>query len=425
MRSHRATHNLVAVSANAAETAINTEQTLDTSMLVALGDIIQRQPRREDNATEMNGKEEADTIYDLGKTVVWPFNFNKAQPQHFAFVMAYALGVVATSAAGAGYEHVITPKADDVDAYRSNPGFTAAQRFGQTVLKQRFASMFLDSFSAVFSRDDWLKLSGQALGTGKITGNVTEESITAADNVTQLTLAANAVEGSTAQARLDNVHRIRVELDTGEWTEVAYTAVSAATPAVITIVAPGATAASKTYKVLYIPDEPAWCTFPARVSETPMRISQLTCTFGGAWDGSAFQGGKTIDADIRKITWNFNNNGAIEFIPGASGDYASRYFRDSRTQTISLDREFRDYILQNHIDDNDTFGLYLKATGAVFDTPHTYQVELIFPKLGVVTAPISVDGKRLAEVGDLRVLEDDTYGSVIVKIKNLQSAYAA
>lgn len=425
MRSHRATHNLVAVSANAAETAINTEQALDTSMMVDVSDVIQRQPRREDNASELNGKEEADAIYDLGHTVSAPFTFNKAQPQHFAFILAYALGVVATAAAGTGHEHTITPKVDDEDAARSNPSFTAAQRFGLTVLKQRFASLFMDSFTATFAKDDWLKIVGQALGTGKITDNVNEESIIAAENATQLTLAANGVQGADAQHRLDNVQRIRVELDTGEWTEVAFSAVSTATPAVITITAPAGTATTRTYKVLYIPAESGWMTFPARVSETPMRISQLTCTFGGTWDGSAFVGGKTLDADIRSITWSFNNNGAVEFIPGAAGAYASRYFRESRTQTISLDREFRDYIIQNHIDANDTFGLYLKATGAVFDTPHTYQVELVFPKLGVVTAPISLDGKRLAEVGDLRVLEDDTYGSVIAKVKNLQSAYAA
>jgi hypothetical protein len=425
MRSHRATHNLIAVSANAAETAINTEQTLDTSMLVDMGDIIQRQPRREDNASELNGKEEADAIYDLGHTVQANFTFNKAQPQHFAFILAYALGDVATAAAGDGYLHTITPALDDLDAARSNPSFTAAQRFGLTVLKQRFASLFMDSFTATFAKDDWLKIVGQALGTGKITKNVVEETISAAETVTQLTLAANAVEGSTAQARLDNVQRIRVELAAGVWTEVAYTAVSAATPAVITIVAPGEAATVRSYKVLYVAAESGWMTFPARVSETPMRISQLNCVLGGSWTGSAFAGGRTLNADIRTITWNFLNNGAVEFIPGADGAYAARYFRDSRTQTIALDREFKDYILQNHIDANDTFGLHLVATGAVFDDPHAYKLELIFPKLGVVTAPISVDGKRLAEAGDLRVMEDDTYGSVIARITNLQATYAA
>jgi hypothetical protein len=52
-------------------------------------------------------------------------------------------------------------------------------------------------------------------------------------------------------------------------------------------------------------------------------------------------------------------------------------------------------------------------------------VEIIFPKVAVLASPISVDGKRLAEAGDLQVLEDETYGSVIVIVQNKVTAYAA
>jgi hypothetical protein len=115
----------------------------------------------------------------------------------------------------------------------------------------------------------------------------------------------------------------------------------------------------------------------------------------------------------------------VEFVPGAGGTYASRAIRGGRTQKITLNREFREFIMQQHLIDNDTLGLYILAEGAVYDTPHKYQVEIIFPKVAVLAAPISVDGKRLGEAGDLQVLEDDTYGSVIVKVKNLQATYAA
>lgn len=426
MRNWRATHDLIAVSANSAETAINTEQTLDTSLLVDIGTVINLEPRRESNADELTGKEEADTIYDLGGLAMSEFSFPKAQPQHIAFLMAYGLGSAAAAAAGSGYEHTLTPIDGDLDSYRSLPSFTAGQRYGQTVLKRRFASMFVDSATLTFAADNWITARGTLRGTGKVTANVSEESITAADDVTQLTLAANAVEGSTAAERLANVQRIRVELATGVWTEVSYSAVSAATPAVITITAPGATSASKTYKVLYIPAESGWMTFPARVVETPLRVSQMTVTLGGAWSGSAFAGGRALAAEVRSIEYGLANNLELEFTPGTGGQaYANRAFRPARVQTLRLDREFRDYILQRHIDANDTFGVYLLAQGAVFDSPHAYQVELIFPKCGVLTAPVAVDGKRLAEAGDLAVLEDDTYGSVICKVKNLVATYAA
>ncbi len=425
-RSYQATHNLIAVSANTRETAINTEQTLDTCMLADIGDVINLEPRREPNDNEASGYEEADVIYNLGSVAGGKFNFPKGQPQHFAFLMGYGLGSVSTAAAGAGHEHTITPIDGDLDAARSVPSFTAGQRFGKTVLKRRFASMFVDAFQAVFASDDWCKISGDIKGTGKVTDNVSEETVSALNNATELTLAANAVEGSSAAERLQNIQRIRVELTSGVWTEVAYSAVSAATPAVITITSAGGDGlSSKDYKILYIPAESGWMTFPARVTETPLRVSQMTLKVGGKWNGSAFQGGRELQAEVKAIEWNLANNINVEFVPGGGDTYASRAIREGRVQTLALNREMREYIMQQHLDDNDEFGVYILAEGAAIDGSHNYQVELIFPACGLLKAPVSVDGKRLAEAGDLRVLEDSTYGSVIAKVKNVQSTYVA
>ena len=504
MRSWRGQHNLLAVSANNKETAINTEQTLDTSLLVAMTDVINLEPKRETNADELTGQEEPDTVYDLGAVSGVTLNFEKAQPQHFGFLLSYGLGVSAPTAAGTGYQHAITPIANDEDVARSNPSFTAIMRWGSTVLKRRFASMFVDAITATFARDAWVKVAGTIKGTGKVSDNITEESITAARNLTSLTLAANAVEGATAGARLDNVQRIRIELATGVWTEVVYSAVSAATPAVITQTAPcvptqieGLSQAAAcvvtwtahgmasldevdiaditqadwtalnathiityidansfsipvnssgyaapydpgtdpgtivnstdaTYKVLYIPTEAAWCTFPARVNETPLRVTAITAKLGGAYTAAGgFVGGKEFACEIESIEWNLQNNLQIEMCVGGSGSYADRCFRDGRVQTLKVNREFRDYILQQHIDDNDTFAVQILAEGAVFDSPHMYTVGLYFPKVAVLSAPLSVNGKRLAEAGDLIVLEDSTEGSVRAIVKNLVATYAA
>ena len=424
-RSYMATHDLVAVSAYAKETAINTEQTLDLTVLAALGDVINLEYRRESNESEATGKEEPDSIYNLGALANGAFNFEKAQPQHFAFLSAYALGAIASIAAGSGYQHTITPIDGDLDEDRSLPSFTAAQRYGKTVLKRRFASMFVDALTATFARDAWCKLTGSLKGTGKKTDNVYEETVNSYIDETTLTLAVNAVEGATAGDRLNNVQRIKVELASGVWTDVAFSAVSAATPAAITIVAPGATHTLKNFKVLYIPAESGWMTFPARVNETPLRVSEMTLKVGGTWSGTLFEGGRELQAELKSVEWSFNNNLAVEFVPGAGGSYASRAIRGGRAQKIKLDREFREFIMQQHMEDNDTLGLYILAEGAIYDSPHKYQVEIIFPKVGVLNAPISVDGKRLGEAGDLQVLEDDTYGSVIVKVKNMQATYAA
>lgn len=427
MRNYSAKKNLIAASANAKETAINTEQTLDTTFMFNLSTVINPENRRETNEDEVTGREEPDLVYDLGKIVPsFALESEKAQPQHFAFLLGYGLGSVSTAAAGTGYEHTITPIDGDLDQDRSNPGFTAAMRYGNTVLKRRFASMFVDQVVSTFARDSWLRIAAQIVGTGKTTENVVEESISALNNATSLTLAANGVEGSTAAERLRNVHRIRVELTSGVWTEVEFSAVSSATPAAITITDPGGDGLSSvTYRVLYVPTESGWMSFPSRISETPLRVGQVTFKLGGTWNGTAFQGGRELKSEVKTVEHQLNNNLDIEHTFGTNDTYAGRAIRNGRLQTLKADRDFRDFILQQHISDNDTFGVYLLAEGAVFDSPHKYQVEMIFPKCAVLQAPISVDGKRLAEAGNLQVLEDDTYGSIIVKVKNLQSAYAA
>lgn len=424
MKTPRAKHNLFAVSANAAETAINTEQDTDTTLLIDIGDVLNIEQRRESNADELTGMEEADRIDDLGGLSGITLNFNKAQVQHFAFLMAYALGTVATAAAGTGYEHTITPIDDDVDRDRSLKSLTGVFRYGDGILKRRAASLFADSVTATFAKDAWVKLTGVLKGTGKVTKNVTEESVTAALNATSLTLAANAVHGSTAQERLDSIHRVIAETSTGVWTEVAYSAVSSATPGVITITAPGGTATSITYKILYIPTEAAWATFPAKVVETGLRVSEISVNMGGTWNGTAFVGGRTLTGEINSIEYSLQNSLEIAFVPGGGGAYASRCFRPGRVQTLKLNREMRDAIIQNMIDQNGTFGVRILAQGAVFDGAHRYQVDMVFPKCGVLSAPISVDGKKLAEAGDIQILEDATYGSAIVKCKNLVSTYA-
>lgn len=426
MNSPLATHNQIAVSANTAETAINTEQTLDTSLLLPIDStVINLVPRIETNEDEANGQEEADTMYNLGYTAEAEFRFERAQAQHFGFLYGFGLGSSSAAAAGSGYLHTQTPITNELDGDRSVPTFTAAAVFGQTLFKRRFASLAINQIVSTFQRDSWAKITGSILGTGKYTDNITEETVEAAGNTTSLTLAANAVAGSTAAARLANVHAIRVELDTGEWTEVSYSAVSAATPAVITISDPGGGAGLVDYKIIYVPTEAAWATLPARVSETPLRVAGLTLTLGGAWDGSSFVGGRTVAVELQQVRHTFNNNLRVEFVPGVSDAYAGAIIRGGRDQMILLEREMREFVLQNYLLQGEYFGMHILCVGAEYETGKNYQVEMIFPRLGVVKAPISVNNKRLAEAGDLKVFEDSTYGSIIVKVQNLQATYAA
>ncbi len=427
IRNFLATHNLLAVSAQQQETAINSEQELDTLLLADLNSLLNYRCLKAANREEMTGKEEADRLYDLGGTVGGALTFSRAQPQHFAFLLGYALGQVGTTSQGSsGYRHVIQPRSGEVDAARSNPSFTAAMRFGRQVLKRRFASCFLDQVKTEFPKDGWAKISATVKGTGKITDNTMVETITAAFNATSLTLAANGVAGDSAAERLSNVQAIQVlNPDSQAWEEVAYSAISAAVPGVITIAPPGSSATAATYRVYYLPPESGWMLLPSRVEEPPLKVSQVEVNLGGRWDGNAILGGNRLYAEIRRLTWTLNNNLTPERTPGAGVVYANRVFRTGREQKLEFDRDFRDFLLTQHLQDNDTLALHLLARGPEFEPGLNYQVELIFPRVAVMAAPVKVSQRRLAEEVEFTVLEDDTYGSVIARVQNRVSRYAA
>lgn len=426
IRNFLATHNLLAVSATQQETALNQEQELDTTFLVDLNTVINYRALKTANRDEITGKEEADRLYDLGGTVAGSLAFSRAQPQHFAFLLAYALGEVSTGPAGtSGYRHVIRPRSGEMDQARSNPSFTAAMRFGRQVMKQRFASCFVDLVRVEFAKDGWAKITGGVKGTGKVTENTEVEEVTAAYNADSLPLAENGVEGSSTAERLANVQAIKVlNLATQAWDEVNYTAVSEDTPAVVTITPPGGSSSPTTYRIYYLPRESGWMAFPDRVEEPPLKVSQLTVNLGGRWNGSSFTGGYTLAAELRRIQWNFQNHLSPERTPGG-GDWANRAFRTGREQKLTFDRDFRDFLVSQSLKDNDYFSIYLKAMGPEFEPGVPFQVEIIFPRVAVFAAPVRVNQRRLAEEVEFMVLEDDSYGSVIVQVQNLVSSYAA
>lgn len=422
MNSTRTAYNLTAVSAKTAETALNTFQTLDMSLMVGDGDYLELERRRETNGDEMTGLEESDLIYDNGATGKGSFNFAKLQPHHAAFLLAYGLGSVVTTAAGTGYLHTIKPIVGDRAADRSNPTFTVAQRLGKTIAKRRLAGVAVNSVKLGFAADGWVTGVGELVSTGRAEDSVIEETVTALDNVTSLTLAASGVAGTTAAERLDNIQVVRAMVG-GGYKFATVTAVSAATPAAITITSLGGAGASVGYKILYTPVEPAWCAFPAKVVETPMRVTNMQLHLGGSWNGTQFIGGRQVGAEFAALEYTLNNNLQVEWGLGAVG-YANRIWREGRDQKLSLDRELRDMLLQNYLGNNENFGLRLLCEGAEYAAGHKYTLELIFPRLGLLAAPISSGKKRLAEKGDLQVLEDAVYGSVIAKVKNLVNAFA-
>jgi hypothetical protein len=164
---------------------------------------------------------------------------------------------------------------------------------------------------------------------------------------------------------------------------------------------------------------------PPRVEEPPLNVSQLTVTLGGRWDGTAFHGGYPVTTELRGVTWTLRNNLTPEATPGAGGNYANRAFRTGREQSLKFDRDFRDFILANHLQGNDTLGVRLLATGPEFEPGVNYQVDLVFPRVSVQAAAVKVHQRRLSEEVEFAILEDDVYGSVVACVQNRVSGYAA
>ena len=175
--------------------------------------------------------------------------------------------------------------------------------------------------------------------------------------------------GDSAAERLSNVQAVQVlNPATQAWDEVTYSAVSGAVPGVITISPPGAGATPTDLPGLLPAGESGWTDFPARVEEPPLKVSQVEVTLGGRWNGNTFVGGSPLAAELRGLTWTVKNYLTPESTPGAGTGYANRAFRYGREQTLKFDRDFRDFLMSQHLKDNDTLAVHVTATGPEFES---------------------------------------------------------
>jgi hypothetical protein len=412
------THSILAVSAMK-QAAARTAATVDLAFLVDTGSTLKLDANRETNRDDLNGLEEPDEVFMLGWQTSIPISWNRLQPHMAAWALAYGLGSVATvDHADSSYTHTILGMTDTL-----NPLATVIQRYGNSVLKRRAMDMTVNNFTLALS-EGWVTGSCELQGSGYWDANTSKETITAADDVTELTLAAD-IHGTTDPERLKNLQVVEAQLTTGEWVTVVPTGIDAVNKDTFTFAAPGATSTDITYRVIFVPDEPAWCTLPARTKESPLKVTDFLIRRNGLWDGTALTGGIPISADFKNFEYSLQNDQTYMSHPKAlvgqlgTDDLHTEYEgRSGRTQTIKLGRQFRDMALHQHFLDNETINLHLIAQGPEFVVGvRSYILELFFPKLAVLQDPLEVDNKKLAEAGDLEVLHDETLGySVYAKV---------
>jgi hypothetical protein len=408
--------NLLGVS-KTAQAEEGTAANIDLALQIGSGNLLQAENLSETNADELNGKEEADEIYLLGRRTKLPLNFNKLQPHQAAFGLAYALGeCTAANISGAAYKLTIKPMVDNF-----NPLFSSVQRFGQTINKRRALDLAIESLTLSVS-DGWAQMQLEIAGSGRVEDTTIAQKITAPDDSAQLVLSS-IVAGATDAEMLDNIHAVSAVLATGETVAVAVTGMDGVSKDMIDITAPGATAGDIVFKVVYVPTEAAWATLPTRTKESPLKITDFLFRKGGKWDGNALVGGIPVGVEFKSFEYKIQNSQSFAAGPkadvaelGTTKLAANYHGRDGRVQTISLGRQMRDHSWQIEAMEGDTFCLHLVAEGSEIEPGVPYRLELVFPKVAVLNAPIEVDGKKLAEKGDLHVMDDGVNGSVIAVI---------
>jgi len=373
----------------------------------------------EHDGDAVRGVELPTNIYAAHREASGTLSQRRAKPDFIAFVLAYFLGQCQSASVGTnGYRHTVTP-ISGLDP----PTFTCIQRRGANLFTERHAGLYIESFTLDLG-EGWVSMSAEVIGTGARDVNYEHEVVVAAANTSSITLSANAVEGNSAAERLANLYRVRAK-DTGEsaWTTLSVSAVSDATPAVIGFDSPlGSGTSDVDFHVDYIPAEPTWCELPNPVDESPLKLVEAKVVVDGFWNGSSIEGGEELGPEVLALSIGGKNNLELSRFPGASGP-AARAVRGGREITISLTESLRDTTRQYQADNPDVenVAVALLVQGAEIDEGAGYYfgAEIVFPRCGIIQTPVVVEGKRLAQAGDLVVLDD----GAIIRCYNKQAGY--
>lgn len=379
----------------------------------------------EDDRDLIKGVEAPANIFYSSHTAAGKLAQKRAKPDFIAFVLAHFFGTCESTSVGtSAYMHAISPL-DDLD----HPGFTLVQRRGNSIFKERYSANHVDGFSLELG-ETWAGMSADIKGWGKRDVNYEHEVVTAAANSTQITLAENAVQGADAEERLENVFRVRAK-DYGDdhWTVAEVDAVSADTPAVISLAeAVGTSSENIDFNVDYIPEEPGWCTLPDSVDESPLRLVDASIILDGYYNGETLLGGEVVSSGVLNFSISGANDMQIRHVPDSSGaQHAGESLRGGRIATIRLSEKLRDTVRQYQLDhaESECLAVCLELKGAEIDPGSGiyFGAKIIFPKCGILNAPVTVSGRYLAQEGDLLVLDDGTYKGAVIKCWNRQESY--
>jgi hypothetical protein len=385
----------------------------------------------EDDSDTIRGAELPTETFCAARSAAGSYSQKRCKPDFLAFVLAYFLGDCVSTAAGpTGYEHTIIGL-DDSD----HPSFTVAQRKGNSIFKERIAGNCINSFELSLG-ESFCVLKADIASLGKREVNYTRETVTTAANATTIQSAANGVQGSSAGVRISNVFQIKGK-DTGsdDWTypvKEGLSPLSVSTGVPADIVMPSAVGTGTgniDLMVDYIPVEPGWCSFPGENPESPLKMMEAQITLDGYFNGTAISGGRVIPAgSVFGCTIKGENSINVEHGPGLTSDLSGcDSTRGGRRLTITIPRKLRDTILEYQADhaDSEDMAVRFLVQGAEIDVGlgFFFGAELIFPKCRLQTKENDANKDMLQETAVIEVLDDGTYGGVVIKAYNKVASY--
>lgn len=397
-----------------------TAQTVDVAFLLDAGSQININDYREHNQAEKTGFEEPTKIdAEQESDADGSFNMAKSQPDFLTFLFKFLFGNYARVTAGStGFLGTMNMAEKDTPDY-----FTALHRMGNIARFDRHVGLAVNTVDLAMAKDAYMSANGGIIGIGKRNSQSFSETISATGDETSLVISKQ-VQG---EEKL-NVTVIADKNDDGTPdTPVTVTAIVNATKT-LTITSLDAGAGNINYHVTYIVlnSESGYTQFNvgslASNEEFKIRTKNLKINVGGRYDGSAIVDGMDMDCGLESINYNCTRNAAVSkcFRGGSLPvDFATGIENGLPLQTLTLNRQAKDFFLKYNYDKNYKISLHVEAVGPEFESGQRYMFEMIFPFVGIIEKKMEVSNERWIDAGNLVVLKDtaNSWPSAIVKTR--------
>lgn len=172
---------------------------------------------------------------------------------------------------------------------------------------------------------------------------------------------------------------------------------------------------------------------PALVAESYLRYGDANLTLGGTLSGTvaagslALAGGTSFKVDLKSFEYSVESSANPIYEIGDNSGYVTRVERGDRWKhSLGAVLEMQDDAHKTSLLNGTAYVLNIPIIGSVIaggSGTLNYTVNLLFPKVVYREAKKGVDGRVVKVDAKFEVLEDATYGSVIIEVVNKVAGY--